>query len=685
MAQSESSRRLAAILFTDIAGYTLLMQRDESRALEAVRKHQQVLEQHVPAHHGSIYQFYGDGSLSTFASATDAVQCAWTVQKHLLADPEVPVRMGLHIGEIYTEDGKIFGDGVNLASRIESIGQPGTVLFSKDVYGKIKNHPEFELKFIGTFEFKNVEEPVEVFALANPEVRFPDVTKIEGKLKEQKRRVRHKWLAYGLGLVLTLAVISAVYLFPREARTTPDQAYLTSIAVLPFKNQSDIAENYLSIGIAEDILTQLARIQGIRVIARSSSLSYSADEEDKPYREIGKELGVANLLAGTVRQVDATIKVTVRLIDAGQESIVWADEYQRELKDVLSVQQDIATMVAEKLKVELTPQLRGQMNEETEVHPDAYIQYLKGQEALLRSSGSQREVQNAITHFENALAIDSAFSKAWVGLADANLESIFWHRATDGAALPRATVAAVTALKLDPGSAEAHAALGAVDLYSHNLRSAEENLLKAIKLNPNCAFAYERLAWVKYYTGQPVEGFELLEKSIQLDPLSTRYKGGLINGYYITKQYAKGIARAQEFLKAHPDDNFLLWALAYMYAGNGDCEKAIETLDRRTIGRKTNWVYAYCHSKLGNMAAAQEVLDTLIARDARGFVPDFMMASAYAAVGDNSNAILRLEHATGIGGESFFAWGLAQDPMFASLRGEPRFQKVVQRIKDIYQ
>src|SRR5688572_20165997 len=206
MERKESSRHLAAILFTDIVGYTSMMQRDETQALSAVRKHHDYLEQLVPAYNGEIYQYYGDGSLSIFSSATQAVHCAYELQKKMLAEPRVLLRTGIHIGEIYTEGGKIFGDGVNVASRIESIAQGGTVLFSRDVYEKIRNHTSFKIKPVGTFEFKNVDDPVSVFALTNADIITPDKKITEGKLKEHSK----KSPAFLIGLITGIIAILAI-------------------------------------------------------------------------------------------------------------------------------------------------------------------------------------------------------------------------------------------------------------------------------------------------------------------------------------------------------------------------------------------------------------------------------------------------------------------------------------------
>ena len=687
MESRESNRRLAAILFTDIVGYTSMMQRDEKLAMGAVRRHHEILQKCVPYHGGEIYQYYGDGSMSIFNSATDALQCALELQKELLHDPMVPVRTGIHIGEIYTEEGKIFGDGVNLASRIESIGQGGTVLFSRDVYEKVRNRTEFQIRSIGSYEFKNVNEPIEVFALINSEIRTPDTGAIEGKLKEQVKKKRGTLYLTGIGVALAVIALLALYLYPKDARTSPESAqYTSSIAVLPFENLSNNPdEEFLSTGLAEDILTQLAQISGLKVIARTSSMKYKDYEnEGKTLRDIAKELGVMSILEGSLRKYGTSLRVTVKLIDPRQENVLWAEEFDREIEDVLNVQRDIALAVSEKLKVSLSPALKSRFNNKLNVNEEAYVNYQRGQEALLRSSGSLIEIEQAKSFFEMAIQADSSFSRAWVGLADAYLEFVFWHRATDGDAIPLATKAAKMALKIDKDLGEAYGALGAVDLYSSDLRAAEKNLRRAIDLSPSYAFGYERLAWVEMYRGRFEQGFELLENVIQLDPLFTRYKGSLGNAYYMTGNYEKGIERMEEFLSLHPNDNFILWTLAYLHAGNGEYKKAIETLDKRTIGRSTNWVYSYCHSKLNNPAAAQVVLDTLVARSQRGFVPDYMLAVAFESVAKHDSAIAHLERAILSGGESYFAWSLGRDPMLVNLRSDPRFQKLVKHVQEIY-
>jgi tetratricopeptide (TPR) repeat protein len=320
------------------------------------------------------------------------------------------------------------------------------------------------------------------------------------------------------------------------------------------------------------------------------------------------------------------------------------------------------------------------------VKADAYVNYHKGTELLRRTSGSQTDLAQAVNYFEMAIAADSSYSQAWAGMADAFVEYVFWHRAADGDAIPRAAKAARKALEYDPDLGEAYGTLGAIDLYTNDLKSAEKNLLKAIDLSPGYAPAYERLAWVRFFTGNSKEGFGLLEKVIHLDPLSTRSKGLLGNGYYLTQRYDEGITRLKKFLELHPGDNFILWSLAYLHVGKGDYPKAIEYLDMRTLGKGTNWIYAFCYARLGDKEAAHKILEYHLERkNTGGFVPDFMMASVYESNGMPDEAIASLERATGTGGESFFSWQLGTDPMFASMRDDPRFKRIVDKIHRMYQ
>ena len=684
MERKESSRQLAAILFTDIVGYTSMMQRDELEAVASVQKLHTVLEKTVPVHEGEIYQYYGDGSLSIFNSATQAVDCAFEIQKQLLQEPALLARTGIHIGEIYTKNRKIFGDGVNIASRIESIGQGGTVLFSRDVYEKVRNHTSLIIRSIGTFEFKDVDDPVEIFALWNPEIIQPDISTIEGKLKHPLKR--SKWLMRILLVAGALTMLAGLGFFLR-AHPGIEKPYAwetkKSIAVLPFKNLSEGNEgDYLSSGITEDILTQLAQINDLKVISRSSSMKYK--NSDKSLLIIAQELGVTSLLEGSVQKDGENLRVSVQLIKASDASVIWAERFDSKFEDVLNMQCDIALAVSEKLQVPIKRRVKNRLNDKVNIDSLAYVNYQKGQELLLRSSGTNEDLVQAIQYFEMSIKEDSSFSKAWVGLAEAHLETIFWNRAPNEETLPKAQNAALKALELDSRLGECYEVLGAVDLLQKDLRSAEKYFRKAIKLNPSYVFSYERLAWVSIFTGHTDEGIDLFHRAMQLDPLSTRIRGSYAISFYFLRRFDEGISIVNENLRQFPNDNFLMWTLGYLQAGKGDYQEALENLNKRTIGTSSNWVLAYSYAKTGNMAMADTILQNNIEKSKTEYIPDFMMAAMYHAVGNEIEALQCLEKSIETGAEGYFILGLESDPMFRDLWDHPEFQKVVASVKNEY-
>ncbi|HET9280032.1 MAG TPA: adenylate/guanylate cyclase domain-containing protein, partial [Flavitalea sp.] len=304
------TRQLAAILFTDIVGYSAMMQRDEQGAIDLVKHHRAVLENTVAEHEGNVIEYYGDGSLCIFTSVTQAMKCAFSIQQQLCEEPVVPLRIGLHIGEVVFEDKKVMGDGVNISSRIQSLGRAGSILFSKEIFDKIRNHTEFKSVYLGKFLLKNITEPMDVFALANDGLTVPAKNEIEGRIKDLSNEglpTQQKWIiGSALALVLAWIIISQFGFFKKQNAFTGDEK---SIAVLPFENMShDSLQQYFSDGITEDIITQLSKIADLKVISRISVMQYK--ETDKTTKEIATELGVNAILGGSVRKEGDKVRIT---------------------------------------------------------------------------------------------------------------------------------------------------------------------------------------------------------------------------------------------------------------------------------------------------------------------------------------------------------------------------------------
>ncbi len=277
------SRQLAAIMFTDIVGYTAMMQADEQKAVAVIKHYNTTLEKWVTHFNGQVLNYYGDGSLCIFSSATDAVYCSLEVQKDLKTEPVVPLRIGLHIGEVFFENEKALGDGVNVASRVQSLGQENTILISEEVHNKIKNNDSITTKSLGQFDFKNVGKPMEVFALTNEGLFIPQRKKMEGKLKKKNVQKRNIIVAFSSTLLIVAAFFIYKYFF-----TQNDKAADKSIAVLPFVDMSaGKDQEYFSDGLSEELLNLLSKIPELKVIGRTSSFSFKGKNED--IRVIGEK------------------------------------------------------------------------------------------------------------------------------------------------------------------------------------------------------------------------------------------------------------------------------------------------------------------------------------------------------------------------------------------------------------
>ncbi len=306
-------RQLAAIMFADMAGYTALMQQNEQQAKERLRRLKEVLEATHFLFNGKILQFYGEGMLGMFNSAIDAVTCAIEIQQQLKQEPKVELRIGIHTGDISIEDGTIYGDGVNLASRIESLAVPGAIFISDKVNDEIKNQENIDTREMGYFELKNVIRPVRIFAIVNEGMVVPARADLSGKTKKPLNR----------------------------------------LAVLPFVNMSADPENeYFSDGITEGLLNALTKVDGLQVTSRTSAFAFKGKNDD--IREIATKLNVDRILEGSVRKAGNRVRITTQLINATDGYHIWSENYVRDITNIFEVQDEISSIIANKLRENLT-------------------------------------------------------------------------------------------------------------------------------------------------------------------------------------------------------------------------------------------------------------------------------------------------------------------------------------------
>lgn len=474
------SHQLAAILFADIVGYTAMMQENEELAVEKVNRFREVVELVSEELNGKIIQYYGDGSLLLFQSSTDAAEFAKLLQEDLYNEPRIPVRIGIHMGDVLVHGGNIFGDVVNIASRIQSLAPPGGIYISEVVYRNIANKKELESVFIREEKLKNVKEPVRIYQVITETAELP------------------------------VAAAAA----PVQAGAPTHNA--NSIAVLPFANlSSDPQQDYFSDGLTEDIITQLSKIRAYKVISRTSVMQYR--QSPKSAKDIGRELGVSLILEGSVQRHADKVRITAQLIDAVNDEHVWADSYDRPMNDIFSIQREVALAIAAVLNTNLTKRETLELDYIPTSDLQAYDLYLRGK--LLLEKRNKADVLSAREYFQQAVARDRSFAAAFAGLADSFLLSSFRGYEDPVQMLWQAKKNIDTAVALDSYSGETQASLGYWYFQNFDWHAAEITYQRAISLNANQSNVYLWLAILLQAKGDNEGALKIYNQGIEINPL----------------------------------------------------------------------------------------------------------------------------------------------------------------------
>jgi TolB-like protein len=370
---------LAAIMFTDMVGYTALMQENEQKAKSLRDKQKSILEEKIFEHKGQILQYYGDGTLSIFGSVIEAALCSVEIQNELQKEPVVPLRIGIHVGDVVYDDEGVYGDAVNVASRIENLSVAGAVLVSEKVYDEIRNQDNLDAVSLGSYELKNVKKPLEIYALSSEGLVIPSLEDVKKKSGSNE----------------------------------------FSVAVLPFVNMSADTENeYFSDGITEEILNALSKVNGLLVTSRTSSFAFKGKNED--IRQIGHQLGVNTILEGSVRKMGNRVRITAQLINTADGYHKWSETYDRNLEDIFAVQDEISRTIAQQLSQKLSySDIKVPLVKPKTYNLDAYNLFLKGR--YYWNKWTPEGFKKAIECNEEALTVDPDFVYAYIGLSSTYL------------------------------------------------------------------------------------------------------------------------------------------------------------------------------------------------------------------------------------------------------------------------
>ncbi len=642
MSKQQNHRSLAAIMFADMVGYTKLMQQDEAQAKLLRDRQRDIVDKCIAFHNGRVMQYYGDGTLSMFASAIKAVEAAREIQEKLQEDPKVPLRIGIHIGDVVYDDEGVFGDAVNIAARVQSLSVAGGVMISGKVFEEIKNHPGIIVKAFGEHELKNVFNLVSIFALANDGLEVPD----------------HNYIKKITG------------------------THQNSVAVLPFASfSSDLENEYFSDGITEEIINALVKLDGLQVPSRTSVFAYKNTNKD--IREIGKELNVSTILEGSVRKFGDKIRVTAQLINTDDGFHVWSENFNGEMKDIFKVQDEIALKIAEKLEGNFEFDAGEKLYEASTESIVAYNHYLQG--LFYWNKRTPESVGKAIICFEKALKKCGTYTNAYSALANCYSFLGTIGHLQGNEAFPEAEKLALKSLELNSQRGESYISLGYVDLfYNWNFNRAEANFRKAITLEPNNEEARIGLALYYRIIGNLDKMFHHTKIAKKIAPVSLPVL--LHHGYshWLLKRPEKALSFFNKILELDPLFRSAMEGKAMVYISNKDYENGLKYIKQyiNLVGPKFKGA-----TQLGYLAAAQgdrktalEKIELIKQRERKN--PELNLsldyAVIYAALQEKEKVFMYLNKAVD---EKMGAVLLIKTLYpFRGLHSDPRYTQILQRI-----
>lgn len=634
-----ATRRLAAIVFTDIVGYTALAQADEAGALKLLREEEELVRPLLVAHEGREIKSTGDGFLVEFDSALRAVQCAIDIHHRLQernsqagATP-ISLRIGIHLGDVEEHAGDIFGDAVNIASRIEPLALPGGVCISAQVFDQVRNKIPNRFEKLESKVLKNIRLPMDVYRI----------------------------------------------LLPWDSPEAPSAAApRTRLAVLPLANISpDPKDEYFADGLTEELIGALSKIRELRVIARTSVGQYKSGT--KSVSQIGVELGVGTVLEGSVRKAGDRLRITLQLIDAGTQEHIWANSYDRELDDVFAIQTEIAERTAVALRLELLGSERESIHRKPTKNIAAYNLYLRGIYAAHKVTLDG--YAESIKLLDEAIRTDPGFSLAFSSLANMYI-LLSGMSLAPREAFPRAQALIAKALALDPNSSDAHTARGNLALqHNQDWETSEAEFRRALTLNPSDANAHFWYAMLLSVVQRFEEAKEELRTVIELDPLWELPKAWLTSAHELSGDFDEAIASAQEERDRAPGTPgpHILLGQIYARAGRLDEARKESELASGPVADNSELERALLRAALGEPDEGRLLAARLEEAAKTVYVSSSRIACLYAALGQEEKALEWLERDYRSGDRTF--WYAYQSIGFDPLRDDPRFKVMVEKLK----
>ncbi len=573
-------RKLAAILSTDVKGYSRLMADNEVETVKAIKACRELLFQKISDHYGRVVDSPGDNILSEFSSVTDAVTSAVEIQTVLLAynkdlpdDRRMEFRVGINLGDIIEDEERIYGEGINIAARLESIAPGGGICISGSAYDQVKNRLSLGFEFLGNQELKNIAEPVPVYRVLND-------PRASGKLKYKYRKddprgiSRKRWILGGIIILLmfggSIHFMENTPFAPGEHRKIIKQKLMDlripdkpSIAVLPFINMSeDRAQEYFSDGLTEDLITDLSKVSGLFVIARNSVFFYK--NKNEKIEKIGRDLGVKYILEGSVRKVENHVRITAQLIDSRTGGHLWAERYDRDLKDIFSLQDEVREKIVTALAVQMTSDDKKRILIKKTDNPEAYDVYLKAIE--LCSSTDLEKLDEGRILLDKAIELDPNFATAYAAMGKTFFTQYIFGPDKDPALLNKVFEWGQKAIKINPDEPSGYSELAHYYLWTQQHDLGIDEIKKAMALDPNNPEWMASYGELLSYSGQPEQGIDLFINAIRLNPkYPVWYMYGLGHAYFLIEDYDQAIPTLEKAVEQDPGfwPSYLLLAVSY--------------------------------------------------------------------------------------------------------------------------
>jgi adenylate cyclase len=586
MTTQEVKRKLTAILSADVKGYSRLMGEDEVGTIRTLNAYKEVMATFIQHHHGRVVDAPGDNLLAEFASVVDAVQCAVEIQKELKTrNAELPenrrmeFRIGVNLGDVVEDGQQILGDGVNIAARLESLSEPGGICISGTAFDQVRNKLELGYDYLGEQTVKNIILPIRVYKVLME-------SEAAGKVIGEKKIEPRRWQGPVLALMAILILIAAgvvVWQFglrpsiPALEKAEPKKMALPlpdkpSIAVLPFVNMSEYPkQEYFSDGITENIIAGLSKITGLFVIARNSTFFYKG--KGVKVQQVAEELGVRYVLEGSVQRSGNRVRITAQLIDVLTGNHLWAERYDRDLKDIFAVQDEITMKILMSMRVKLTEgeqDLRSSFPRNFE----AFLKFLQAQEYMLRQNIEGNIMAKRLA--EEAIALDPEFAGGYSMLGVTHLMDVWFGLIkSPKESLDKAVELTQKAISLDPKDPRHYALIGQLYVMRRDYDKGIAEGERAVALDPGGADAHAWLGNILNFADKPKEAIPLFEKAIRLNPFGpTWYFLNFGNSYLLTGQYQEAITQYKKALRIAPNNIMAYLNLAATYSLLGRDEEA---------------------------------------------------------------------------------------------------------------